>query len=193
MNRIVALAAAAIAAILLAGCYESNELLLDVSAARQPITSYGDWRFTSGGLTYHARLNPRSDGWYDYDTAMVNDDGTEGEWEHQSVLLNYLESTAGMDVYVAAVWDDMESAYIYALVAFLPGGGWQTVQPDCDMLADDRYIDIDAGAASSAGAELSSNDMADICIFRTRDSLFSAMRAVAEDPGFRQRVDDASK
>lgn len=193
MNRALQIAAAAAGAALLAGCYESNALLLDVSAARQPITGYDDWNYTSGDTTYHARLNPRADGWYDYENAKIQDDGTEGEWEHYTVLLNYLENAAGMDVYVSANYDSAEQAYVYGLVAVKPGGSWQYVLPDCDIMADEQYWPLDNSAAQSAGAEMQSDEWSDVCSFTTADSLFAAMRTVARDPGFGQRVEDARK
>lgn len=196
MNRLPLIAVAlAAAALLLAGCYESKALLLDASAARQPVAQYDDWKFTTGDTTYHARLNPRADGWYDYEKALVNDDGSEGEWEHYTVLLNYLENAAGMDVYVTAHWDDEEEAYVYALVAFSPDGFWQSIVPMCDFFAadDDAALEVDSKAAEAAGAEMYSDEFSDLCIFSTRDSLFSAMRTIARDPGFAQRVADAAK
>lgn len=200
MNRLLLTAAALTAAATLAGCYESNALLLDVAAARQPITSYDDWNYTTSDttnnahLTYHARLNPRSDGWYDYEKATIEDDGTEGEWEHYTVLLNYLENAGGMDVYVSANWDDADGAYVYGLVAFWPNGTWQSIFPNCDIMgAEEQWLTFDTNAAQSAGAQLQSDEWSDICSFTTADSLFAAMRTIVRDPGFRQRVEDAAK
>ncbi|MFQ5563801.1 MAG: hypothetical protein ACE5FO_09560 [Parvularculaceae bacterium] len=193
MNRVVSTIIAAFAVIALAGCYESSTLLLDASAARQPISNYDDWTYTRDGATYHARLNPRSDGWYDYEEAAVQSDGSESEWTHYTVLLNYLESTAGMDVYIFTNWDDVENAYIYGLVAFFPDGRWRSFQPGCDFFAapDENEWEIDVNAAQSAGAELRSDEFSDICYFTTSSSLFAAMRTVAHDPGFRKRMKNA--
>jgi len=66
--------------LLVAGCYESNALLLDASQPRQPITTYQDWTYGSGDKRYHARLNPRGDGWYDYSEAKIGSDGSDGDW-----------------------------------------------------------------------------------------------------------------
>lgn len=193
MNRVISLVAAAIAAIWLAGCYESSSLLLDAASARQPITSYQDWTYKGGDTNYHARLTPRSDGWYNFEEATIKEDGTEGDWSHYTVLLNYLENTAGLDVYISAHWEDGDQAYLYGLVAFLPDGRWQSIQPNCDYLSsyDDAELDKDTAAAVGAGAELRSDDIADICFFSTRESLFAAMRTVARDSGFRQRIESA--
>lgn len=194
MTRIFPWAVMTVAITLLAGCYESNALLLDAAAARQPVSSYDDWKYTRGDATYHARLNPRADGWYDYEEAMIDDNGSDGDWTHYTLLLNYLENAAGMDVYIYAYWDDDEKAYMYGLVAFLPDGRWQSLQPSCDYLSadDDDQLDRDIAAAQAAGAELRSSDMADICYFSTAGSLFDAMRTLVRDNGFRQRVEGAA-
>lgn len=188
-------AAALATAVMLAGCYESNSMLLDASQARQPISTYQDWTYShSDGGRYHARLNPRSDGWYEYDEASVDKDGKEGKWNHHTVLLNYLENTAGFDVYVSGTWDDDEHAYVYGIVAVEPGGRWQSFSPNCDVTADnEQNYKLDTDAAKSAGAQLKTSDIEDVCEFATAGSLFAAMRTVAGDPGFRNRVDEAAK
>lgn len=193
MRRIISLVAAVLAAGLLAGCYESQSLLLDASAARQPISSFQDWTYNSGDTKYHARLTPRSDGWYDFEEAAFKEDGTEGDLRHYTVLLNFLENAAGLDVYTSAHWEDGDKAYLYGLVAFFPDGRWQSIQPNCDYLSSysDEDLDKDLAAAKAAGAELVSDEISDICVFSTRDSLLAAMRTIARDPGFRQRVESA--
>lgn len=191
-----ALRAVALAAVvMLAGCYESNSMLLDASQARQPISTYRDWTYShSDGGKYHARLNPRSDGWYEYDEAPIDKDGKEGKWNHHTVLLNYLEETAGLTVYVSGMWDDSERAYVYGIVAFDPSGRWQSFTPNCDVTApDEKDYKLDTEAAKSAGAELKPSDVEDVCMFSTADSLFQAMRTIANDSGFRNRVDEAAK
>lgn len=193
MNRVVHAAALA-AAVMLAGCYESDSMLLDASAARQPISTYQDWTYNhSDGRKYHARLNPRSDGWYEYDEAPIGKDGKEGTWDHHTVLLNYLEDTAGLTVYVSGTWDDGEHAYVYGIVAFDSNGRWQSFSPNCDVTAtDEQSYKLDTDAAKSAGAQLKSSDI-DVCFFTGAGSLFTAMRTIASDPGFRSRVAEAAK
>lgn len=195
MTRFVHAAVLAGAAVLLAGCYESSSMLLDASQARQPISTYQDWTYNhSDGGTYHARLNPRSDGWYEYDEAPVDKDGKEGKWDHHTVLLNYLENTSGYSVYISGTWDDSEHAYVYSLVAFDSNNRWQSFSPNCDVTAgSDRDYKLDTESAKSAGAELKTTDVEDVCLFTTADSLFQAMRTVANDPGFANRVAEAAK
>lgn len=191
MNRAISLIVAALAAALLAGCYESSALLLDASAARQPIASYQNWTYKGGDTSYHARLTPRSDGWYNFEEAAIKEDGSEGDWKHYTVLLNYLENAAGFEVYISAHWEDGDNAYLYGLVAILPDGRWQSTQPNCDYLSsyDDEELDKDLAAAQAAGAEVRVEEFADICFFSTRDSLYAAMRTLARDSGFRQRIE----
>lgn len=193
MNRAISLIIAALAAALLAGCYESSALLLDASAARQPIGSYRDWTYNSGDTRYHAHLTPRSDGWYNFEEAPIKEDGSEGDWEHYTVLLNYLENAGGLEVYISAHWRDGGNAYLYSLVAFLPDGHWQSIEPNCDYLSSysDEELEKDVAAAEAAGAELRSDEYADTCSFTTRESLFAAMRTLVRDAGFRQRVESA--
>ncbi len=77
--------------LLLSGCYESQSMLLDPSAARQPVQG-GDWTETRGGDSYHDRMIARSDGWYDF---YEQDVTTNGNWEHHVVLVNTLGVGSG--------------------------------------------------------------------------------------------------
>jgi hypothetical protein len=174
--------------LLLAGCYESKGMLLDPSVARQPISSYQDWRYGSGDNAYHARLNPRGDGWYNFEEAKIGDDGVDGEWNHHTVLMNYLENDSGNDIYVYGTWDDGEKAYIYGIVFVRGNGNWQSFAPNCNPMASGDWYDSDVAAAQGAGAEL-----ADACTFGDAATLFQAMRNVVAAPGFWKRVDEASQ
>jgi len=193
--RILTLCTIMLAALLLAGCYESNGLLLDVSAARQPITTYQDWNYGTGDHRYHARLNPRSDGWYDYEEAKINDDGSEAAWKHHNVVLNYLTAANGYDVYVYGTWDDGEKAYYYGVVVVGTNGFWQSVTPNCDPVnADEAWYKPDLGAAQAAGATVKTIDgMEDVCLFTSKEQLFQAMNNVIAEPGFWNRVQQATK
>ncbi len=184
-----------LAALLLAGCYESNGQLLDTSASRQPITAYQDWTYGSGNHKYHARLNPRADGWYDYEEAKIDSDGKEGDWKHHTVLLNYLMAANGYDVYVYGTWDDSEHAYFYGVVVTGANGFWQSITPSCDPVgADPDWYQPDTNAAKQAGAVVKSiDDMEDVCLFTSRDALFGAMRNLVNADGFWNRVDQAAK
>lgn len=184
---------ACFAMLLLAGCYESNSMLLDASQSRQPITGHQDWNYGSAGHRYHARLNPRSDGWYDYEEAQINDNGSEGDWKHHTVLLNYLESASGYDIYVYGTWDESEHAYAYGVVAVGANGFWQSISPSCDpMGADEQWYQPDLNAAKQAGAEVKTiDDAQDVCWFTSQATLFNAMRNVVAQPGFADRVQKA--
>lgn len=183
------------AALLLAGCYESNGQLLDAGASRQPVTSYQDWTYGGGEHRYHARLNPRADGWYDYEEAKIDGSGQEGDWKHHTVLLNYLMASNGYDVYVFGTWDDSEHAYFYGVVVVGANGFWQSITPSCDPVgADQDWYQRDLNAAKAAGAEVKSiDDMEDVCMFASRDALFDAMRNVVTTDGFWDRVSAAQK
>jgi len=184
---------ACLAALVLAGCYESNGLLLDASQSRQPITTYQDWNYGSGDHRYHARLNPRSDGWYDYEEAKIAGDGSEGDWKHHTVLLNYLENANVGDVYVYGTWDDGEHAYFYGVVVGGTDGAWQSITPNCDPVgAEEKWYQPDVAAAKQAGAEVKTiDDTEDVCMFASAGALFDAMRNVVASPGFWDRVQAA--
>jgi hypothetical protein len=190
--RLTAWILAGLAALSLAGCYESKSMLLDASAARQPISAYQDWRYGSGESRWHAQLTPRGDGWYNYDEAKIKDDGSEGDWEHYTVLLNYLERVDDNDIYVYGTWDDSLDAYLYGLVVMKPGGGWQSIRPSCDPIeASEQWFESDVAAAREAGAEIVSTDEEDACRFTDRGTLFQAMRNLVDRPRFWDRVDKA--
>jgi len=184
-----------LAGLLLAGCYESNALLLDAAQSRQPITAYQDWTFGSGDHKYHARLNPRSDGWYDYEDAKIKDDGSEDTWKHHTVLLNYLTAANGYDVYVFGSWDDGEKAYFYGVVVVGANGYWQSITPNCDPVnSDEAWYSPDLNAAKQAGAEVKTIDeIEDVCLFTSQATLFQAMNNLIAEPGFWGRVEEAKK
>lgn len=179
---------------LLTGCYESQGLLLDAGQARQPITTYQDWNYGSGDHRYHARLNPRADGWYDYEEAKIKDNGSEDTWKHHTVLLNYLTAAWGYDMYVFGTWDDDERAYFYGVVAVGANGFWQSVTPSCDPISsDEKWGDRDVADAKAAGAELKDTGDSMNCTFTSRDQLFQAMRNVVNEQGFADRIQAATK
>lgn len=175
--------------LLLAACYESQSMLLDTSDSKQPISTYQDWRYkSSSGSRFHARLNPRSDGWYEYSEAMIQNDGSEGTWKHFTVLLNYLQSANGMEIYVFGT-KNSGGNYVYGLVAFMSGGGWQSFTPDCDIMSE---FESDLEAAKQAGASVTSTEDYDACVFTSRTSLLAAMRNVVSQPSFAGRIQKAA-
>lgn len=180
--------------VLVSGCYESNELLLDSAAARQPITHNRDWTYGSGDRRHHARLSLRPDGWYDYAEARLNANGSEGPWQARAVLLNFLTSTSAYavdyDVFVYATYNRNDSAYLYGLVVVGKDGFWQTIMPNCDPAnANPKWLQSDTKAAQAAGANIKAIDEVErVCLFATREQLLTAMRAVMAEPGFWERV-----
>lgn len=181
--------------LLLAGCYESEGMLLSASDARQPITTYQDWNYGNGEHRYHARLNPRGDGWYAYDEAKIDASGREGSWKHYTVLLNYLTAANGYDVFVYGTYNDDEHAYMYGVVAVGANGFWQSITPNCDPVnAESAWYKPDLDAATRAGAVVKNiGEMEDICQFSSQAALFQAMRNVVAEPGFWNRVSTAQK
>jgi hypothetical protein len=175
---------ACLACLLLANCYESQELLLNAADARQPLT-HQDWQHGSGDSIYHAELTPRPDGWYDYAFAPVRADGSEGAWEHHKLLLNDLQSVGGERLYIFGIWDNVQQAYIYGVVTVSPDGSWRAVAPSCSARSTDEWYKSDIAAAVSAGGMHSQGD--DVCTFKSRGALFEAMRKVIANPGFRNR------
>ena len=176
------------AALLLSGCYESKDLLLDAGQARHPVATSRDWTSGSGDHRYHARLTPKPNGWYDYAEARMDKNG-EGPWKSRTLMLNALPNASGAEVYVFATFSRDEQAYVYGLVVMDTAGSWRTITPNCDPAADGKWYRGDRAAARAAGAELrAADEVPDICQFRSREALFQAMRAIVEAPGFRDRV-----
>ena len=178
---------ACLAALLLAGCYESSEMLLDASQARQPIKAGQDWKYGNGDRVYHARLTPRPDGWYDFAEARVDGDGTDGSWEQRTALLNFLKNQRGADIFIVGTWDEGEGTYLYGLVVVQPNGAWQSVVPNCDRFtASGGWHDSDLAAAQKAFASQTARGFG--CFFRNAASLKRAMNHVVSAPGFWERV-----
>jgi hypothetical protein len=179
--------------LLLTGCYESQGQLLDAGQARQPITGYQDWNYGSGDHRYHAHLNPRADGWYDYEEAKIGDNGSDGEWKHHTVLLNYMTAANGYDIYAFSTWDDAENAYFYGVVVVGANGFWQSITPNCDPIGgEEAWVARDTADAKAAGAEVKDADSTS-CVFTSRGQLFQALNNVVNESGFWTRVNDATK
>jgi hypothetical protein len=174
--------------LLLSGCYESQSMLLDPSAARQPVQG-GDWTETRGGDSYHDRMIARSDGWYDF---YEQDVTTNGNWEHHVVLVNTLGSSRGYVTYAYGSWDDDEKAYVYGIAVILSDGSWHTVQPNCD----DTNIDpVEKGVALQQGATIikdGSPQGGDVCEFDNTGSLLAALNAYAQTDDFWNRLNQPS-
>ncbi|MBU6299149.1 MAG: hypothetical protein KGJ79_18555 [Alphaproteobacteria bacterium] len=168
-----------LACLMLAGCYESKTNLLDPAQARQPIASNDDWRDTRKDTTYHDRLNVRSDGWYDFSEAKINKDGTEGNWETHTVLLNDLGNSRGWTLYVYTTWDNDEKAYVYGIVA-ISNGVWRSAQPSCDTIMVDNPPELAIARQAGATADKDSG----ICEFTSTASLLQALQNYANTDEF---------
>lgn len=175
--------------LLLTGCYESSKLLLDPAAARQPVLAAQDWTYGGSDHRYHARLTPRSDGWYDYAESRLDAKGVEGRWKTYRVVLNAFDRSS--DIFVYATYNSDDHAYMYGLVVIGTGNSWQTVTPNCDPVNGDA-AQPDRKAATAAGAKIASiSEVVDVCQFTSRDQLFAALRSVIAEPGFWRRVKKA--
>lgn len=172
MKRFVAI----LACILLTGCYQSQTMLLDTSAPRQPIASNSDYTDTRDGQTYHDRLIARSDGWYDFSEAQRNADGSDGAWETHTILLNDLGYANGWTLYAYGTWDDTEKAYVYGIIA-VGNGLWRSAQPSCGQ--DDAP---GLAPAQQAGAQYDSGN--GTCTFTSASALFAALRAYTNTQAF---------
>lgn len=151
------LAALLIAALGLAGCYESHVLLLDPGEARQPLVA-GDY----GAVDERRRIIPRADGWYD--EYMWRAD--LGEWgSPRPILLNELGLVEGRSTYAVAV-PAPEGVWLYGVVAITEDGGFIQSRPDC-------MLDRDYGIALRNGA--SETGESAICRFSDSDDLLAAL------------------
>lgn len=181
----------ALAGLLLAGCYESNQMLLNPGMAAQPIKTAADWKYQSDGDTYHAKLRPRSDGWYEFEEAQVNSDGSEGTPDHHALLLNYLERADTNDVYVFGTWNERESTFMYGIAVIRPDHTWRLLIPNCDSFtARGGWASVDVDAAVKAAAQTPRGQYG--CFFTSDQSLRRAMRNLVETKTFWQRLDGAS-
>jgi hypothetical protein len=174
----------------LAGCYESDGLLLDPAAARQPIAGAKDWTYGSGGWRFHARLTAQPNGWYDYAETRLDENGADGSWRTHTVLLNALTSAGGYDLFVYGTYNRTDSAFMYGIVAVGKDGFWQSVLPNCDPAnAEAKWHLADVKAATAAGGNIKAlDDYESVCHFTKREQLFAAMRNVIATPGFWDRI-----
>jgi hypothetical protein len=176
--------------LLVSGCYESSDMLLDPAAARQPVASGKDWTYGNGDRRYHARLTLKPNGWYAYAEAHLDANGVEGKWRTYAVVLNDLAAADGYDLFVYGTYNKNDSAYMYGIVAVGKDGFWQSVMPNCNPAsADAKWFQPDVKAAKAAGANIKALDeFESVCHFTRREQLFAAMRNVIAAPGFWDRI-----
>jgi hypothetical protein len=147
------MAALAALAVGLAGCYQSDALLLSPQGAVFPVAA-GDVE-VSGDLE-HVRVG--SDGWYSVDEAGGKPN------DHLRILLNPL-SPARQDRYVFAI--DEGKTFSYG-VAAKHSGELYFMFPHCTDALDRRI-------ATTEGARDSGPELVRTCSFRSRDQLFTAL------------------
>ncbi len=175
------------AGFLLAGCYESRVMLLDPAAARQPVKTAMDWKYTNDAGTFHARLTPRRDGRYDYQESEVDQDGSEGDPERHVALLNFLDRVSGADIYIVGMWNGNDHAYMYGLAVVRPDINWRVVFPNCDFFTSrGGWQEADLMAAQKAFARRPNGEAG--CFFTSTASLKNAMTYVVNTPGFWTRL-----
>jgi len=160
--------------LLLAGCYESQDLLLNADAPSQPLRA-GDYKITNEeGEVSAVHVTPRSDGWYDIsETEDGEDSGTH------RVLLNALDKDGARALYAYAAYDSDEAAYIYGLIAIDAQGQVTKKDSDCHRDADAKI------AVEKGGTKL-----VDSCQFYRNDkALLAALTALAQNPKHWDRID----
>ncbi len=158
----------AFAALALSGCYTSDRLLLDQSAAVHPLDDGVYVRDGDDADKIRITLDP--DGWYDVE--KYNDNGTIGETRR--VLVNEAV-IAGREGYALA--EETDEGFDYA-VAFVDDKRVYLATPDCsDSLDRDDAVDH--------GGEPQDDDaMTHNCFFKNRDALFSALSGFAGHADF---------
>lgn len=166
MKRLLAVA---VFCLLLAGCYESQQLLLDQSAWRQPLAT-GEYFFD--GDTASNRLTVRADGWYD------NEQTVDGDIVRHVVLLNELDIVEGRQIYAWAARQDNGQAFYYGLAAVSADGSrHDSMSASCTTDAA-KAVAVQWGASESGGT----------CTFHGSDSVLGALRAIAHSPDYVSRL-----
>jgi hypothetical protein len=156
-----------VAGLLLAGCYESQDLLLDPGAARQPFAA-GARSLIEDDKTTRFVLTPRSDGWYD---VQAVEDGSPGA--AHKVLLNDLSKDSGRTLYAYATYDSDEGAYVYGILSVDADGRVMKKDADCHREADEKIAEQMGGAKK----------LVDSCQFYRNDKgLLAALQALAKNP-----------
>jgi hypothetical protein len=178
-----------LAGLLLSGCYESQSQLLDLTQARQPVVA-SDVLDVRKGKTYHEKLTPRSDGQYEFDEALRDTNGRDGDWSHHTVLLNDLGTIRGHILYAYGTRDAGENAFVYGILVFKGGNSWKGVAPDCARNALGDYVTREFVVAFRNGATIV-NRSNGVCEFSTSGALIGALRDFANTDEFWSRANDS--
>jgi len=160
--------------VLLSGCYESQDLLLDKDAALQPLRAGVHTLIAEDGTVTRLSLSLDPDGWYE--VQEIKDGGGDGP---HKVLVNALDEDGTRSLYAYATYDGHESAYVYGVIAVNADGGVERKASDCRRAAD-------AKIAADSGADR----LTDSCQFNRNDkALLNALKALAKNPKHWDKLD----
>lgn len=158
------------AAFLLSGCFASDLLLLDQTAAVQPVKA-GVYA-KSGNENTAVRLQPQGNGSY----LVSFKDGDS--WDTpQPMWMDALGSVNGRPTYALAQFDPDQKKWTYA-VAYQDGANIYEAAPDCGD-------DIDVTLAKAHGARVNDpSDGSNLCVFKDAAALKAALSAFAARTDF---------
>jgi hypothetical protein len=177
MVRLLTAAVLSVAALLLSGCYISDDLLLDSGSAQTPLSN---GTYASAGDKVD--ISARSDGWYDVYTYFK--DGSRSS-SPDRLLLNRaadLETSSNYVYYFAS--EDETLGWIYGLIV-VEGNAVYEVRPDCEHTND---ADIGRGEGGYYDYD---EDVGATCTFTDAGSLKRALgryyrSTYPSDPYYRQ-------
>lgn len=156
------LVAIGLALLLLAGCWESNTLLLDPQQAVYPFPE-GSYYSGNDQSAPPTKVSYAENGWYRIDEDMV--------------LINRLGvGSNGLPSYAYAGRTGTDGVYVYGVL--LVGNGGNVVyklQPNCDSEYDQKIFERAGNGVNRLKDGVTS------CYFSSRASALSALMAVSQD------------
>jgi hypothetical protein len=161
MVRLITAIALAGAALLLSGCYVSDELLLDTSSA---VTPLADGTYANGSDRKY--LTSSGDG--QYLVYYYNKDGSLMSSADRMYMVRDEDLELGSEYVYLYAKEDSDIGWIYGLIV-VDGNAVYEMHPDCDI-ADDRDIATKDGARYSAD-----EDFGDECVFTDAGSVITAL------------------
>ena len=173
LPRLLVLALPALAALLLAGCWESKELLLDPSRAARPFAD-GVWARTDGQDSQ--RLTSIAGGFY-----RVHGIGEADASDDAKMLFTPLGDVNGKPAYAFAmrsINDGQLDNWTYGVVR-VDGAAFEEWAPSCNDTTE---------LAKRHGAKVD-QDHGGECIFESADGLVAALTELARGSRFDQRYD----
>ncbi|HEV8630998.1 MAG TPA: hypothetical protein VGV61_11825 [Thermoanaerobaculia bacterium] len=173
LPRLFALALPTLAALLLAGCWESKELLLDPAHAARPFAD-GVWSRTDGQDSQ--RLTSIAGGFY-----RVHGIGEADAADDAKMLFTPLGDVNGKPAYAFAmrsINDDQLDNWTYGVVR-VDGAAFEEWAPSCNDTAE---------LAKRHGATVDQEHGGE-CVFAKGDELIAALKELAQGSRFDQRYD----